>query len=91
MGSTVRSGINIAYTKAGIVLALIFVTLPFSVRAVQPVMAALDREMEDAAATLGAGPLTIARRIVLPNLCRRSSRGSAWRSAARSASSARWS
>lgn len=61
-------GINIAYTQAGIVLALMFVTLPFSVRAVQPVMAALDREMEDAAATLGAGPLTIARRVVLPNL-----------------------
>ena len=59
---------NIAYTKAGIVLALIFVTLPFSVRAVQPVLAALDRDMEDAAATLGAGPFTIARRVVLPNL-----------------------
>lgn len=61
-------GVNIAYTKAGIVLALIFVTLPFSVRAVQPVLAALDRDMEDAAATLGAGPFTIARRVVLPNL-----------------------
>jgi sulfate/thiosulfate transport system permease protein len=61
-------GVNIAYTKAGIVLALMFVTLPFSVRAVQPVLAALDRDMEDAAATLGAGPFAIARRVVLPNL-----------------------
>ena len=61
-------GVNIAYTKAGIVLALIFVTLPFSVRAVQPVLAALDRDMEDAAATLGAGPFAIARRVVLPIL-----------------------
>jgi sulfate/thiosulfate transport system permease protein len=61
-------GVNIAYTKIGIVLALVFVTLPFSVRAVQPVLAELDRDMEDAAATLGAGPLTSFRRIVLPNL-----------------------
>lgn len=61
-------GINIAFTRAGIVLALVFVTLPFLVRAVQPVLIALDRDMEDAAATLGAGSWTIFRRIVLPNL-----------------------
>ena len=61
-------GVNIAYTRAGITLALIFVTLPFSVRAVQPVLTELDRDMEDAAASLGAGQFTIARRIVLPNL-----------------------
>jgi sulfate transport system permease protein len=61
-------GINVAYTRTAIVLALLFVTLPFVVRAVQPVLAELDREMEEAAASLGARPRTIFRRIVLPNL-----------------------
>jgi sulfate/thiosulfate transport system permease protein len=61
-------GVNIAFTKAGIVLALLLVTLPFVVRAVQPVLLELDREMEQAAASLGAGPFTIFRRIILPNL-----------------------
>jgi sulfate/thiosulfate transport system permease protein len=50
------------------VMALLFVTLPFVVRAVQPVLMELDNDMEEAAASLGAGPLTIFRRIVLPNL-----------------------
>src|ERR687898_2272270 len=59
---------NIAFTKAGIVVALLLVTLPFVVRAVQPVLLELDREMEQAAASLGARPTTIFRRIVLPNL-----------------------
>ena len=49
-------------------MALLFVTLPFVVRAVQPVLIELDREMEAAAASLGASPMTIFRRIVLPNL-----------------------
>ena len=49
-------------------LALLFVTLPFVVRAVQPVLLELDREMEEAAASLGASNLTIFRRIILPNL-----------------------
>jgi len=61
-------GVNIAYTKAAIVMALLFVTLPFVVRSVQPVMMELDREMEEAAASLGAGSLTTFRRIILPNL-----------------------
>jgi sulfate transport system permease protein len=61
-------GISIAFTRVGIILALLFVTLPFVVRAVQPVLLTLDREMEEAAASLGAGPLTIFRRVVLPNL-----------------------
>jgi sulfate/thiosulfate transport system permease protein len=61
-------GVNIAFTKAGIVLALLLVTLPFVVRAVQPVLLELDREMEQAAASLGAGPFTIFRRIIFPNL-----------------------
>jgi sulfate transport system permease protein len=61
-------GINVAYTRAAIILALLFVTLPFVVRSVQPVLLELDREMEEAAASLGASSLSIFRRIVLPNL-----------------------
>jgi sulfate/thiosulfate transport system permease protein len=61
-------GVNVAFTRAGLLLALLFVTLPFVVRAVQPVLLELDREMEEAAASLGAGSLTIFRRIILPNL-----------------------
>ncbi len=61
-------GINIAFTRAAIGLALLFVTLPFVVRSVQPVLLELDASMEQAAASLGAGPLTIFRRVVLPTL-----------------------
>jgi sulfate transport system permease protein len=61
-------GVNLAYTRAAIVLALLFVTLPFVVRAVQPVLLELDREMEEAAASLGASSARIFRHIVLPNL-----------------------
>jgi sulfate transport system permease protein len=61
-------GFSIAFTRVGIGLALAFVTLPFVVRAVQPVLLELDRDMEAAAYSLGAGPVTVFRRIVLPNL-----------------------
>jgi sulfate/thiosulfate transport system permease protein len=61
-------GVNLAYTQVSIVLALLFVTLPFVVRAVQPVLLELDREMEQAAESLGASRVTVFRRIVLPNL-----------------------
>ncbi len=61
-------GINIAYTKVAVILALLFVTLPFVVRAVQPVLEELDREMEQAATALGASNWTTFRLIVLPNL-----------------------
>jgi sulfate/thiosulfate transport system permease protein len=61
-------GINIAFTEIAVMLALLFVTLPFVVRAVQPVLMELDREMEEAASSLGAGGLTIFRRIIFPNL-----------------------
>jgi sulfate/thiosulfate transport system permease protein len=67
-GTNSPVGITVAFTRAGVVLALLFVTLPFVVRAVQPVLLELDRDMEEAAASLGAGPLTTFRRIILPNL-----------------------
>jgi len=62
------TGIDVAYTRAGVLLALLFVTLPFVVRTVQPVLIELDTEMEEAAASLGANRLAIFRRIVFPNL-----------------------
>jgi sulfate/thiosulfate transport system permease protein len=61
-------GITLAYSRPGVLVALLFVTLPFVVRTVQPVLLELDREMELAAASLGASPITIFWRIVLPNL-----------------------
>jgi sulfate transport system permease protein len=61
-------GINIAFTRASVVLALLFVTLPFVVRAVQPVLLELDVEMEEAAESLGATKATVFRRIILPTL-----------------------
>jgi sulfate transport system permease protein len=59
---------GVSFTRVGVVMALLFVTLPFVIRSVQPVLLELDAEMEEAAASLGARPLTIFRRIVLPNL-----------------------
>jgi sulfate/thiosulfate transport system permease protein len=61
-------GVNLAFTKVSVVLALLFVTLPFVVRAVQPVLLELDTEMEEAAESLGASRFTVFRRIILPNL-----------------------
>jgi sulfate/thiosulfate transport system permease protein len=61
-------GIDIAFTRTAIVLALCFVTLPFVIRTVQPVLIELDVEMEEAARSLGAGQFTVFRRIVLPNI-----------------------
>jgi sulfate transport system permease protein len=61
-------GVNIANTRPAVFLAFLFVTLPFVVRWVQPVLAELDREAEEAAASLGASRLTVFRRIILPSL-----------------------
>ncbi|HEY3970860.1 MAG TPA: sulfate ABC transporter permease subunit CysT [Solirubrobacteraceae bacterium] len=62
------TGIDITFTRAAVGLALLFVTLPFVVRSVQPVLLELDGSMEEAASSLGAGGWTVFRRIVLPNL-----------------------
>jgi len=61
-------GVHAAFTRWSIVLALLFVTLPFVVRTVQPVLVELDREMEEAAASLGASTFMTFRRVVLPNI-----------------------
>ena len=62
------TGVNVAFTRWAILVALLFVTLPFVVRTVQPVLLELDTEMEDAAASLGAGRLATFRRVILPNI-----------------------
>jgi sulfate transport system permease protein len=61
-------GVNAAFTRWGLLLALLFVTLPFVVRTVQPVLFELDREMEDAAASLGAGRVATFLRMILPSI-----------------------
>ena len=61
-------GINVANTRAAVFLAFLFVTLPFVVRTVQPVLAELDRDVEEAAASLGASRFTTLRLVVLPSL-----------------------
>jgi sulfate transport system permease protein len=61
-------GIRIAFTPLGVMVALTFIGLPFVVRTVQPVLQELDPEMEDAAASLGAGRLQTFLRVILPSL-----------------------
>jgi sulfate transport system permease protein len=61
-------GINIAYTQLSVVAALLFVTLPFVARAVQPVLLELDHDMEEASVSLGASELQTFVRVILPNL-----------------------
>ncbi|UQV19375.1 sulfate ABC transporter permease subunit CysT [Brevundimonas albigilva] len=61
-------GVRVAYTPLGVLIALIFVGLPFVVRSVQPVLEDLDHEIEEAAETLGATPFQRARLVVLPAL-----------------------
>jgi sulfate transport system permease protein len=61
-------GINVAFTPLGIVFALVFVGLPFVVRTVQPIMEEIDKEVEEAAATLGANRFQTIRRVLLPGL-----------------------
>jgi sulfate/thiosulfate transport system permease protein len=76
-GTNSPVGVELAYKRTGVVMALLFVTLPFVVRTVQPVLHELDQEMEEAAASLGASRMTSFRRIVLPNLLPAISAGAA--------------
>jgi sulfate transport system permease protein len=59
-------GVDVEGTRIAVLFALLFVTLPFVTRAVQPVLLSLERDVEEAAACLGAKPWTIFRRIILP-------------------------
>jgi sulfate transport system permease protein len=59
-------GIKVAYTPVGIIVALTFIGLPFVVRTVQPVLADVEAEVEEAAASLGAGRLDVFRRVIFP-------------------------
>ena len=61
-------GIDISFTQTAVAVALLFVTLPFVVRSTQPVLIEVDREMEEAASSLGAGDFTVFRRVILPSL-----------------------
>ncbi len=61
-------GVQLNATRWGLIVALLFVTLPFVVRSVQPVLIEADREVEEAAASLGASSWTTFRRVVLPTL-----------------------
>ena len=67
-GPTSPVGIDVAFTKAAIVLALMFVTLPFVVRTVQPVLQELDKELEEAAHSLGASRARTFRKVIFPNI-----------------------
>jgi sulfate transport system permease protein len=63
-----RLGVKVAFTPLGITVALIFIGMPFVVRTLQPVIEDLDLEVEEAAASLGAGRAAVLLRVVLPNL-----------------------
>lgn len=67
-GPTSPLGVDIANTRIAVFVAFLFVTLPFIVRTVQPVLAEIDRDVEEAAASLGASRFTIFWRIILPSL-----------------------
>lgn len=67
-GLAAKMGIKIAYTRIGITIAMVFVGIPFVVRAVQPVLEKLDRQYEEAAVMLGAGRIYIFFRVILPEV-----------------------
>ena len=61
-------GVKVAYTRLGIIVVLTFIALPFVVRTVQPVIQSMERQIEEAAATLGAGRVETFRRVIIPGL-----------------------
>ena len=63
-----QAGVKVAYTPTGVMVALIFIGLPFVVRTLQPVLSDLSRDAEEAAATLGATRMQTFRRVILPSL-----------------------
>jgi sulfate/thiosulfate transport system permease protein len=67
-GSESPIGLNVAFTRVAVVMALCFITLPFVVRSVQPLLMEMDREMEEASTSLGASGFTTFRRVIFPNL-----------------------
>lgn len=67
-GALLKIGIKVAYTPLGIFIALVFIGVPFAVRTVQPLITEIDREIEEASATLGATRFTTLVRVVLPPL-----------------------
>jgi sulfate transport system permease protein len=84
-----KYGIKAAFSPLGIVIALIFIGLPFVVRTVQPVLQELDAAIEEAAATLGANRWQTFSRVIFPTFCRLCSPVSPWRSRERWANMAR--
>jgi sulfate transport system permease protein len=62
------AGVQVAYTRLGVVVALVLIGLPFVVRSVQPALAEVHRDLEDAAESLGAGGFHVFRRIILPTV-----------------------
>ena len=67
-GPLEKAGIKIAYTPYGVMVALVFIGMPFVVRTLQPVLADLHRDFEEASATLGATRFQTFRRVILPML-----------------------
>jgi sulfate transport system permease protein len=67
-GSKSPIGLDVSATRVAVVMALCFITLPFVVRSVQPLLMEMDREMEEASTSLGAGGFTTFRRVIFPNL-----------------------
>lgn len=68
LGALLPPGVVVPFTRLGVVVALVFVGLPFVVRTVEPVLASLDADLEEAAATLGASRWQTVARVVLPQL-----------------------